>query len=114
MWADPKVTRYILERPLTEEESWARLLRYVGHWALAGFGYWVIVEKQTGDFVGEAGFADHKRKIQPSLEGMPEIGCVLAARAHGKGFATEAVQAITDWETDISKRPRDASLHPKM
>ena len=97
MWADPNVTRHILEHPLSEEEAWAKLLRYVGHWVLLGFGYWVVVEKQTGDFVGEAGFADYKRTIQPSLQGMPEIGWVLATRAHGKGFATEAVRAITAW-----------------
>lgn len=97
MWADPMVTRYILERPQTQEEAWRRFLGYVGHWAVTGFGYWVIIEKQTGEFVGEAGFADYKRQIEPSLQGMPEIGWVLARRAHGKGFATEAVRAITAW-----------------
>lgn len=97
MWADPIVTQHILERPQTQEEVWGRFLRYVGHWATLGFGYWVIIEKQTGEFVGEAGFADYKRKIEPSLEGIPEIGWVLASRAHGKGFATEAVLAITAW-----------------
>lgn len=97
MWADPVVTRHILERPQTQEETWARFLRYVGHWAVLGFGYWVITEKHTGQFVGEAGFADYKRKIEPSLEGVPEIGWVLASRAHGQGFATEAVRAITAW-----------------
>jgi len=97
MWADPNVTRDILDRPLTEEESWTRFLRYVGHWAVLGFGYWVIIEKQTGSFVGEAGFADYKRDIQPSLKGVPEAGWVLASQAHGRGFATEAVRAITAW-----------------
>lgn len=97
MWADPNVTRYILECPLTEEESWTRFLRYVGHWAALGFGYWVIFEKQTGTFVGEAGFADYKREIQPPLKGVPEIGWVLASHAHGRGLATEAVRAITAW-----------------
>jgi len=113
MWADPNVTRHILERPLTEEESWARLLRYVGHWALLGFGYWVIVEKQTGDFVGEAGFADYKRKIEPSLNGLPEIGWVLASRAHGKGLATEAVQAITAWGDAQFQSPTRCIITPE-
>ncbi len=66
MWADPEVTRYIGGKPLTEEESWARLLRYVGHWSLLGFGYWVVEEKTTGNFIGEVGFADYKRDL-PSL-----------------------------------------------
>jgi len=97
MWADPVVTRYIGGRPFTEEECWTRLLRYIGHWALLGFGYWLVEDKSAGRFVGEVGFADYKRDINPSLEGKPEIGWVLASHAHGKGYATEAVRAATAW-----------------
>jgi RimJ/RimL family protein N-acetyltransferase len=97
MWADPNVTQHILKRPLSEEESWSRLLRYAGHWVLLGFGYWVVEETNTGNFVGEIGFADYKREIQPSLKGVPEIGWVLASRAHGKGYATEVVRAVSAW-----------------
>jgi RimJ/RimL family protein N-acetyltransferase len=97
MWADPKITRYIGGKPLSEEESWTRFLRYVGHWSLLGFGVWVAEEKATGDFVGEIGFADYKRDLEPSLEGTPEIGWVLASQAHGRGYATEAVRAAVAW-----------------
>ncbi len=95
MWADPRVTRHIGGVPSTTEEAWARVLRYVGHWSLLGFGYWVIREKATGQFVGETGFADFKRKIVPPLA--PEIGWALAVSAHNKGFATEAVRAAVAW-----------------
>lgn len=97
MWSDPIVTRYIRHAPFTAEETWSRLLRYVGHWALLGFGYWAIEEKVTGTFSGEVGFADYRRDITPSLGGIPEIGWVLAPHAHGKGFATEAVRAAIQW-----------------
>jgi len=97
MWADPLVTQFIGGRPLTEEESWARMLRYIGHWSLLGFGFWVIEEKATGEFVGEAGFADYKRNVDPMLAGVPEIGWVLASRVHGRGYATEAVRAVAAW-----------------
>lgn len=97
LWADPAVTRHIGGRPSTAEEVWARLLRYVGHWALLGFGYWVVHEKSTGRFVGEVGFADFKRAIEPSFNGAPEAGWVLAPWAHGRGFATEAVRAAITW-----------------
>ncbi len=93
MWADPVVVRHTVGKPLTEEESWRRLLGYVGHWAVMGFGFWVAEEKATGRFVGEIGFVDYKRDLRPSLKGVPEIGWVLASHAHGKGFATEAVRA---------------------
>jgi RimJ/RimL family protein N-acetyltransferase len=97
MWADPLVAQYISGKPLTEEESWTKFLRYAGHWHLLGFGYWAVEEKATGDFIGEIGFADYKRDLQPSLNGVPEIGWVLASRAHGKGYASEAVRAAVAW-----------------
>ena len=97
MWADPNVTRYLGGKPLSEEECWRRLLGYVGHWSLFGFGYWLVEEKATGNFVGEIGFADYKRDLEPSLKGIPEIGWVLASQAHGKGYATEAVRAAVAW-----------------
>jgi RimJ/RimL family protein N-acetyltransferase len=97
LWSDPVVVRHIGGRPFTEEEVWTRLLRYAGHWTLLGYGYWVLRERESGRFVGEAGFADYRREIEPSLDGEPEAGWVIATWAHGKGYATEAVRAVHDW-----------------
>lgn len=97
MWSDPNVTALITGQPSTEQQTWTRLLAYVGHWAIMGFGYWVIEERRSGDFVGELGFADFKRAIDPSMKGIPEIGFALASRFHGNGYATEAVQAALAW-----------------
>jgi|HubBroStandDraft_1064217.scaffolds.fasta_scaffold14134_2 RimJ/RimL family protein N-acetyltransferase len=110
MWADPEVTRYIGGKPLTEEESWARFLRYLGHWTLLGFGYWVAEENATGKFVGEVGFADYKRDLEPSLKGVPEVGWVLASQAHGKGYATEAVRAVVSWGDSYLPSARTACI----
>ncbi len=98
MWADPDVTRYIGGKPSSAEEVWARMLRYAGLWHMLGYGYWVISEKSSGNFIGEIGFADFKRDILPALD-VPEIGWALIPTAHGKGFATEAVQAALGWGT---------------
>ena len=100
MWGDPKVVRYIGGKPSTREEMWARLLRYVGHWDLMGFGFWVVREKSTGRFVGEVGLADFRRDLEPSLGEDREAGWVLAPWAHGKGYATEAVRAALKWAED--------------
>jgi RimJ/RimL family protein N-acetyltransferase len=96
MWADPKVTRHIGGKPSTPEESWARMMRYPGHWALMGYGFWLLEDKATGRFLGEAGFADFKREIEPRFD-CPEHGWALAPWAHGKGFASEAIAAQLDW-----------------
>ena len=53
MWSDPNVTRYITGQPSTLQKTWSGIMAYVGHWALMGFGYWVMEEKKSAKFVGE-------------------------------------------------------------
>jgi RimJ/RimL family protein N-acetyltransferase len=96
-WADPEVVRHISGRLSTEEETWARFLRNIALWPMLGYGYWAAVEKSTGRFIGDVGFADFKREIEPSLKGTPEIGWVLARWSHGRGYATEAARAALLW-----------------
>jgi RimJ/RimL family protein N-acetyltransferase len=97
LWSEPAVHQHIIGRPSTREEAWNRLLRYSGHWRLLGYGYWAVEERATGDYVGEMGFADYHRDIDPPLDGRPELGWALKTAVHGKGYATEALQAITAW-----------------
>ena len=114
MWALPEVVRYIGGKPFTGEEVWARLLRYAGHWQWMGFGFWALEEKSTGAFAGELGFAEFKRELQPSIEGTPEVGWVLAPHAHGKGYATEALQAAIAWGDERFGQTRTVCLiHPE-
>ena len=114
MWGDAAVTRYIGGKPFTREEVWARLLRYAGHWALLGFGFWAIEEKATRALVGELGFADHKRDIDPPLSDAPELGWALAPRVHGKGYATEAVLAAVAWgDANFGPRRTVCLIHPE-
>lgn len=110
MWSDPLVTRYIGGRPSTPEEVWGRILRYCGHWTLLHYGYWAVEEKTSGRFVGELGFADYLREIEPSLRGIPEIGWALAPWCHGKGYATEGVLAAVAWADAHLNAERTACL----
>lgn len=104
MWGDPDVVKHVGGVPFSTEDTWSRLLRYVGHWQLMGFGTWIVRDKQGG-FVGEVGLFDFHRDITPTLD-VPELGWVLATRAHGKGYATEAVQRIVAWcEQQLGPRP---------
>src|SRR5476649_1757534 len=99
-WADPAVVKYLGGTPSSREASWSRLLRYTGHWQMLGFGYWILYEKNNGAegaFAGEIGLADYQREITPSLDGMAEMGWVIAPAFHGKGYAFEAAQAVLKW-----------------
>ncbi|MBZ9996862.1 GNAT family N-acetyltransferase [Mesorhizobium sp. BH1-1-4] len=110
MWADPVVTRFIGGKPRTREESWMRFLRHAGLWSLLGYGFWAIEEKATGRFVGEAGFHDLKRDIEPSIEGTPEAGWALAPSVHGTGLATEVVGRVLAWGEETFGRSRTVCI----
>jgi len=110
LWADPDVVRYTSGRAFTREESWARLMRYVGHWELFGFGFWVVRERDGGRFVGEVGLANFRRDIQPPLDGGFEIGWAVSPSAHGKGYATEAALASLRWIEERQAPPRTVCI----
>ncbi len=105
MWSCPEVVRFIRGRPSKEEEVWGRLLRYAGLWSLLGFGYWIVRDLENDDFVGEVGFADFRRGIEPPLGRDPEIGWALTPRAWGRGYAREAIEAAIDWMDRICSAP---------
>jgi RimJ/RimL family protein N-acetyltransferase len=106
LWSDLGVTRHVGGRAFSAEETWSRLLRNLGHWALLGYGYWVVRERATGRFVGEVGLIDLHREVEPGFDGAPEAGWVLASWCHGRGFATEAVSAVIDWSSATVAAPR--------
>jgi RimJ/RimL family protein N-acetyltransferase len=97
LWGDPAVTRFIGGQPSTPDESWRRLLGIAGHWALFGFGFWLIEERESGRFVGQVGLARLLRGLGARFDDVPEAGWVLASWCHGKGYGTEAAQAALAW-----------------
>ncbi len=97
VWGDPEVARYIGGKPSTREESWSRLLRYLGHWQVLGFGFWAVELRHESRYVGDVGFADNRLTIDPPLNGIPEGGWVFSPDVHGRGIATEALRAAQGW-----------------
>ncbi|EXL05000.1 MULTISPECIES: GNAT family N-acetyltransferase [Brucella] len=97
IWAEPSVVEHISGKPSTLRESWMRLLAFKGLWPLLGFGYWAVREKATNLYVGDLGFADFHRDVDPSLRGIPEAGWVLSPSSRGKGYASEALSAALAW-----------------
>ncbi|MFC0515700.1 GNAT family N-acetyltransferase [Mucilaginibacter angelicae] len=53
---------------------------------------WEIVLKSTNTVIGGMGFAGH-----PNTDGEAEIGYMIDANQHNKGFATEALQLLSQW-----------------
>lgn len=97
MLADPRVMTFLHDDPLGREDAWRRLVTAPGLWVLFGYGYWAVERREDGRFIGQVGFGQFRRDMRPSLEGLPEMGWMLASDAHGQGYAGEAVAAALDW-----------------
>jgi RimJ/RimL family protein N-acetyltransferase len=107
MWADPRVFAHIGGQARPRADVWLRLLAIPGHWAWFGFGYWTIEDAQ-GRFVGNAGFANFERPLDPPLDA-PEAGWALAPDHWGRGLASEVVAALVAW-ADARGWPRTQAI----
>ena len=67
------------------------------HWSDHGFGPWVLIEKESGEFAGRGGLA------WTSVEGTArvELPWSIEPRLHGRGLATEAAKAAVDWAREL-------------
>ena len=110
LWADEEVVRFIGGQKLSREDTWRRSLAACGQWPYTGWGYWIVERKSDGAVIGQAGFADFKRDMDPSIEGEPELGYVFSPLVHGQGIAFEACSAALRW----ADRNLSASSYPAI
>lgn len=87
--SDPAVMRY-LGPPATEVDMPYFLDVYERH---PGFGYWAVIEKATGAFLGWFLFRPPRENSPP---GTIELGYRLHTASWGRGFATEGATALVD------------------
>jgi RimJ/RimL family protein N-acetyltransferase len=117
IWSHKEVMRFIGGRASTRQDSWFRLMRYLGHWSLMGYGYFALCERDSGRYIGDMGVANHKRGLHPDFDDAPETGWVLAPETFGKGYATEAMGAVLGWFEAVHGKGRTVcmieSLHTK-
>ena len=110
MTGDAEVMRFIGGVPQPREDSWRRMLCGPAMWMLLGYGYWIVERRADGAVIGQLGFADFKRAMEPNIEGIPELGYVLAAHAHGQGYASEGVAAALRWADSALEADQYAAI----
>ena len=92
IYADPEVMRYVGAGPhATLAETAAALRTYGDVLAKRGYSFLAVTERHGGAIVGDAG-------LHPFAGTGPdvELGYTLARSAWGKGYATEAAEALVD------------------
>jgi RimJ/RimL family protein N-acetyltransferase len=107
---DPEVVRHLGGTPFSREDTWRRLLCAPGLWNLLGYGYWAGTARDDRRYLGQLGFADFKREMTPSIEGLPEMGWIFAPEAQGQGYATEAGLAALVWADEVLRAPEITAI----
>lgn len=97
LYGDPAIMAQLGASPATREEVWHRLLRFIAHWPVMGYGHWVVRASATGAYLGEVGLMESRRATEPSFEGTPEAAWAFTPAAQGRGYAREAVAAMLAW-----------------
>lgn len=91
------VRRFLGAKQPDPADSFARLLRNAGSWALYGYGVFQLREPGRPDIVGACGVFRSWRGFGKGMDDVPEAGWIIAEPAWGKGYAREAMRAALDW-----------------
>lgn len=74
--------------------AWRKFLQMPGAWAVQGFGMFSVIDKVSGEWLGQAG------PWQPVGWPGTEVGWSFRRAAWGRGYAREAAIASIDWAFD--------------
>lgn len=119
--AKPEVMQYIATAPFTRSQLWEKFLRGPGLWSLNGYGVWAVERRTDGRLIGEVGFSDYQRDMQPALPGpesahpatWPEASWLMDSDAQGQGYASEALAAALAWADSELRCPLVCIITPE-
>ena len=105
LWSDPEVMRF-MGGPRNNERVRAILEGELAEPPTGPLGQWPVVDKATGEFVGDCGL------IAKEIEGRDEVELVyvLTTSAWGKGYATEIGAALLRFAVEKLHQVRVVSL----
>jgi RimJ/RimL family protein N-acetyltransferase len=95
IFSDPVVMRYYpATKSRREAEEWVRWT--LGSYGDHGFGQWVAILKDSGEFAGQCGLTVQQVEGKPEVE----IGYLFLRKFWGRGLATEAAIAARNYGFD--------------
>lgn len=92
LWTDPGVRRFLWDGEFIPLEKAEEVVRAgIDSFDRHGFGFWGVRERERQGLIGFGGFrfVEHGRDV--------EILYGIDPRFWGRGYATEAAQALIDW-----------------
>ncbi|HIR13294.1 MAG TPA: aminotransferase class I/II-fold pyridoxal phosphate-dependent enzyme [Candidatus Choladousia intestinavium] len=92
MLQDPQVM-YAYEHAFEDEEAWEWLKRQQTRYEKDGFGLWAVIEKETGEMIGQCGLTVQDCNGRQVVE----VGYLFCRSVWHQGFASEAARACRDY-----------------
>jgi [ribosomal protein S5]-alanine N-acetyltransferase len=103
MDSDPAVHIYIENQPVkTKEEVRDSIIYFQNQQIENGVSAYAVIDKQSDEFLGWAGFLYSKEPVNNQIN-FYELGYRFKKKHWGKGYATEACQAIIKYAFDRFK-----------
>ena len=90
-FADSDFNRYMQGAAMDRGAAWRGLAATVGHWELRGYGFFSVIDKATGEWIGRVG------PWYPEGWPAPEVGWAIAPWAQRRGYGAEAGAASIDY-----------------
>ena len=97
LWQNETVVRFIGGQKRERQDAWLTLMRQAGYWSVLGYGCWTVRRRSDDTYLGEVGFMDSLRGMDPDISGRPEASWVLDEPYWGQGYASEALKATHTW-----------------
>lgn len=109
---DDETRRFLGSFVPTETDSFARLTRNAGSWALWGYGTFMVRRKGEGRILANCGvFRSHRGfGAEQGLDNVPEAGWIVHRDAWGQGLASEVMSAAMAWFDQTHGRQRVACM----
>lgn len=108
---DPEATRFTaIPGKTCDELTQAWLARTLNRYATGQYGGQLLISKETGEVIGQAGLL--LQEINDRTE--VEVGYHLIRKYWGKGYATEAAKLFLDYGFEYNAAPTIVSvIHPQ-
>lgn len=87
-----KETMYAWGHSFSKKESQEWLDKQLAHYQQYGFGIWAIMEKQSGEIIGNAGLNHTEINLKGKTQEVVEIGYLLHRDFWNKGYGSEAAR----------------------
>ena len=106
---DEETRRFLGGRPASMQDSFERLLRNGGSWALHGYGTFMVRMRGEAPVIANCGLFRSWRGIA-GLDDVVEAGWIVHRDHWGRGIAGEAMRAALDWFDQTCGRQRIACM----